>query len=92
MYILYNILSLLPKVILAAATSSAAVGCGRFPKFHRYVYECYVCVYIYTYIHMHRTSPVANQLNRTPPTPTRAPDTVDFRNFIVFFWAETLAH
>ena len=60
--------------------------------------------YIYIYIERERDMlSISSEGRRFPPscmkterTETRglrtSPDTVDFLNFIVFFWAETLAH
>ena len=50
-----------------------------------YIYmHVYIYIYIYIYVYM--------GLSRMECADGRGIRTVDFRNFILFFWAETLAH
>ena len=60
----------------------------------------YIYIYIYIYTHIHiciyshqilRSAGFGMQPASLEPR-RRIVDTVDFRNFIVLFWAETLAH
>ena len=56
----------------------------------------YIYIYIYIYNNVHDMYVYLSMYVYAPPPsaqhPRRRLDTVDFRNLIVFFWAETLAH
>ena len=55
----------------------------------------YIYIYIHIYTHKHIFMYVleqTNNLNSFNKSPDPRHLTVDFRNFIVFYWAETLAH
>ena len=54
----------------------------------------YIYIYIYTYKHIiiKRRLTTGAGSRRGNNQAKKLIDTVDFRNIIVFFWAETLAH
>ena len=61
---------------------------------YRYTYTHIIYIYIYIYIYIHTVDVGVRAKTHAFPVyfSTMLQLTVDFRNFIVFFWAETLAH
>ena len=58
-----------------------------------HMYLCiYVYIYIYIYIYIYVYQFVGFLLGQSPDPFSGQRITVDFLNFIVFFWAETLTH